>query len=76
MSANIKLSKTQIFKTIKSGEFFSRFFGPLMKVGLPLMKNVLIPLELTASVLTVASGADPGTHKKIFDLGRCYLDLA
>ena len=33
--ANVKLSKSQ---------FFSRFLGPLLRTGLPLMKNVLKPL--------------------------------
>ena len=67
-STNIKLSKTQISKMIQSGEFLDRLFGPLLKTGLPLMKNVikplaksvLIPLGLTAA----ASTADPGIHKK------------
>ena len=56
-STNIKLSKTQISKMIQSGEFLDRLFGPLLKTGLPLMKNVikplaksvLIPLGLTAA---------------------------
>ena len=45
-----------------------RLFGPLLKTGLPLMKNVikplaksvLIPLGLTAA----ASAADAGIHKE------------
>ena len=56
-STHIKLSKTQLSKMIQSGEFLGRLFGPLLKTGLPLMKNVikplaksvLIPLGLTAS---------------------------
>ena len=47
---------------------FGRLLGPLLKTGLPLMKNVikpfaksvLIPLGLTAA----ASPADAGIHKK------------
>ena len=42
-SANIKLSRTQIFETIQSGEFLGRFLGPLL-AGLSLMKTVLAPL--------------------------------
>ena len=65
-SADIKLSKTQLSKKIKSGGFLSRFLGPLLKAGSPLIKNavkplaksVLIPLGLTAA----ASAADAGTH--------------
>ena len=63
---------------IQSGEFLGRLLGPLLKTGLPLMKNVikplakvLIPLGLTAA----ASAADPGMHKKSQDLVN-PLDLA
>ena len=68
-STGIKLSRTQISKMIQSGGFLGRLLGPLLKTGLPLMKNVikplakyfLIPLGLTAA----ASAADAGTHKNI-----------
>ena len=67
-SADIKLSKTQLFKMIQSGGFLGRLHGPLLKTGLPSMKNmikplaksVLIPLRLTAA----ASAADAGIHEK------------
>ena len=67
-SADIKLSKTQLSKMIQSGGFLGRLLGPLLKTGLPLIKNVikplvksvLIPLGLTAA----ASAADAGIHKK------------
>ena len=39
-SANIKLSKTQLHKIEQSGGFLGRILGPLIKTGLPLMKNV------------------------------------
>ena len=53
---------------IQSGGFLGRLLRPLLKPGLPLIKNVikqlakivLIPLWLTAA----ASAADAGTHKK------------
>ena len=53
---------------IQSGGFLGRLLGPLLKTGLPLIKNVikplaksvLIPLGLTAA----ASAADAGIHKK------------
>ena len=68
LSADIKLSKTQLSKMIQSGGFIDRLLGPLLKTGLPLIKNVikplakivLIPLGLTAA----ASAADAGIHKK------------
>ena len=67
-SIDIKLSKTHISKMIQSGGFLSRILGPLLKTGLPLIKNVikplaksvLIPLGLTAA----ASAADAGIYKK------------
>ena len=43
-STNIKLSKTQISKMIKSGGFLGRPLGPLLKTGLPLMENAIKPL--------------------------------
>ena len=59
---------------IQSGEFLGRLLGPLLKPGLPLIKNViktlaksvLIPLGLTAA----ASAADAGIHKKILGSGH------
>ena len=38
LSADIKLSKTQLSKMIQSEGFFGRLLGPLLKTGLPLMK--------------------------------------
>ena len=43
-SADIKLSKTQLSKMTQSGGFLSRLLGPLLKTGLPLIKNVIKPL--------------------------------
>ena len=40
-SADIKLSKTQLSKMIQSGGFLGRLLGPLLKTGLPLIKNVI-----------------------------------
>ena len=64
MSTDLKLSKDQISKTIHSGEFLgsllSKLAGPLMKVAIPLAKNVLAPLGIT----TAASAIDAGIQKK------------
>lgn len=57
-SGNITLLKTQLIQIVQSTGFIGRFLGLLMKVGLPLMKNLLkplakillAPLVLTASV--------------------------
>ena len=44
MATDINLSKAQISKTIQSGEFLGKLLGPLLKTGLPLIKNVIKPL--------------------------------
>ena len=41
LSTDIKLSKTQLSKMIQSGGFLGRLLGPLLKTGLPLIKNVI-----------------------------------
>ena len=60
MSTNIKLSKAQISKIIKSGGFLGKLLGPLLKARLPLLKSVIKPLGLLG--LTAASS---GTKKDI-----------
>ena len=40
-STDIQLSKTQLSKMIQSGAFLGRLLGPLLKAGLPLIKNVI-----------------------------------
>ena len=60
LSADIKLSKTQLSKMIQSGGFLGRLLGPLLKTGLPLIKNVSKPLAksvLIPSGLTAAASA-------------------
>ena len=53
MSIDLKLSKAQTSKIIQSGGFlgllFSKLAGLLMKVAIPLAKNVLAPLGITAA---------------------------
>ena len=44
LSADIKLSKTHLSKMIQPGGFLGRLLGPLLKTGLPLIKNVIKPL--------------------------------
>ena len=41
---NYSSAKTQLSKIVQSGRFLSKLLGPLLKTGLPLMKNVLKPL--------------------------------
>ena len=68
-ATDIKLSKAQIKKIIQSGGFLgkllSKLAGPLMKVALPLAKNVLAPLGLTATM----SAIDGRIQKKIHGSG-------
>ena len=40
-STHIKLSKTQLSKMMQSRGFPGRLLGPILKTGLPLMKNVI-----------------------------------
>ena len=65
----MKLSKVQIKKIIQSGGFLgkllSKLAGPLMEVALPLAKNVLAPLGLTAAM----SAIDGSIQKKIHGSG-------
>ena len=58
LATDIKLSKAQIKKLIQSGrgtylKLLSKLAGPLMKVALPLAKNVLAPLGLTAAMSAI-----------------------
>ena len=68
-ATDLKLSKTQIKKLIQSGDFLgkllSKLAGPLMKVAMPLAKNVLAPLGLTAAI----SAIDGSIQKKIHGSG-------
>ena len=67
--ANMKLSKTQISKTIQRDWILGSILGLLIRIGLPLMKNVLTPLAKSMLVLfvskTAASPADVGIHQNI-----------
>ena len=68
-SVEFKFSKNRLSKMIQSGGFLGKLLSPLLKTGLPLIKNVitplaksvLIPLGLTAA----AAAADAVIHKKI-----------
>ena len=64
ISTDLKLSKAQISKIIQSGGFLgsllNKLAGPLMKVAIPLTKNVLESLGITAA----ASAIDAGIQKK------------
>ena len=67
LATDIKLSKAQIEKLIQSGGFLgkllSKLVGPLMKVALPLAKNVLAPLGLTAAMSAIDGSISARRHE-------------
>ena len=73
-STDIKLSKTQLSKMVQSGGFLGKRLGPLLKTGLPLIKNVIKPLAkrvlIPLGLTTAASAARAGIHKKILGSGH------
>ena len=81
MSTDLKLSRAQISKIIQSGGFLSRLLGPLLKTGLPLIKNVIKPLAknvlislgLTAATLAADAGID---KKKMLGSGSTTLIIS
>ena len=68
-SANIRISKTQFHKMEQSGGLLGILLAPLLKIGFPLMenilrqlsKNLLIPLGLTGG----SSATNTAIHKKM-----------
>ena len=60
LSIDLKLSKAQISKIIQSGRFLGSLLSksacPLMKVAIPLAKNVLAPLGITAAASSIDAG--------------------
>ena len=77
MSTDLKFSKAQISKIIQSGGFLgsllSKLSGPLMKAAIPLAKNVLAPLGITAAASVVI---DAGIQKKIYGSGTTTLIIS
>ena len=76
MWTDIKLSKAKISKIIQSGGFlgslFSKLAGALMKVAIPLAKNVSAPWGITAT----ASATNAGIQKKIHSSGTTTLIIS
>ena len=75
----LSYQKLSYLISYQSGGFLGRLLGPLLKTGLPLIRNLikplaenlLIPLGLTAAT----SAADAGIHKKLYDLSIIILHL-
>ena len=78
MSTDLKFSKAQINKIIKSGGFLgsllSKLTGPLTKVAIPLAKNVLKPLGITAAASAVNAGIPK--KKKLHGSGTASLIIS
>ena len=76
MSTDLKVSRAEIFKIIQSagflGSLLSKLAGPLMKVAVPLAKNILAPLGNT----TGAPVIDAGIQKKIYGSGTTILIIS
>ena len=66
LATDIKLSKAQIKRLIQLGgvlgKLLSKLAGPLMKVAMPLAKNVLAPLGLTAAMSAIAGSIQKNIH--------------
>ena len=73
---DLKFSKAQISNIIQSGgvlgSLLTTLAGPLLKVAIPLAKNVLASLGITAA----ASAIDVGTQKKIHGSGTATLIIS
>ena len=73
LSANVKLSKAQMFEIIQSHEFLGRLLGLWIKVDLQLMKNVFQPLTKSVLIPTglkaPASAVDAGINRGILKSG-------
>ena len=75
-STDIKLSKIQLSKIIQSGGFLGNLLGklagPLMKIAMPLAKNVLAPLGISAAM----SAIDGNIKKKMLGSGTTTLIIS
>ena len=73
-SANIKLSKTQLHKTGQSGGFLGGHLGPLLRIEMPRMKNVLKPLAksilISLGLTAAASATNVVIQKKMLESSR------
>ena len=76
MSTDLKLSTAQISKMIQSagflGSLLSKLAGLLMKVAIPLTKNVLAPLGITAASWAI----DARIQKNIYGSGTTTLIIS
>ena len=73
-SPHVRLSKTRFHKTRQSGGSLGRLSGPLLKIGLSLMENVLKPLAksvlIPLGLIAGSSATDTAVYKKMFGSGH------
>ena len=79
MLTDLKLSEAKISKIIESGRFLgsllSKIVGPLMKIAIPLAKNVLATLGITAAASAINSRIQK-KKKKIHGSGNTTLIIS
>ena len=79
-STDIRLSKTQLSKMVQLGGFLGRLLGPLLKAGLPLMKNVVKPLAksvlISLGLTAAASAGDAVINTEILGSGTATLIIS
>ena len=65
---------------MQSGGFLGKLLGPLLKTGLPLIKNVITPLAksilIRLGLTAAASAADAGIQKQILGSGNTTLIIS
>ena len=75
----MKLSKTQLLKREKLRVHLDRILGPLLKTGLPFLRNAVKPLAKSVLVsfgLTAAAPAtDAAVHKKNVWIWHAFFGL-
>ena len=76
-SANIKLLKTKLSKTVKLQALLGRLLEQLLKTGLALMKNIFKPFAkgvlITLGLTAAASATDAAIKKRTYSSGTTTL---
>ena len=77
-SATIKLSKSQLHEIGQPEGYFGRLLGPLRNAGFPILENVLKPLVKSVIItleLTATSATNAAIYMKLFGSNMHPLDL-
>ena len=77
LSPDVKLLKIQLSKMVQSGELLGRLFGPLLKTGLQLMKNIIKPsAKIVLIPLWLTAAADARIYTNILECGNTTLIIS